>query len=147
MHRILASVMCTLAMMVTSGTSVIGDEPSTESFRSERFLEVMQAVQDHHIDPPSNQQMILSGVRALYETRDSRPANLSQQVSVLSSNDQFSAFLDACRKELVTPENEAQSCERFIKGMLFFIVLDDQCADGLVLNEHGCAHPGLWEFA
>jgi carboxyl-terminal processing protease len=117
MHRILRSVICTLALMVTLGTSVVADEPSTESFQSERFLEIMQAVQDHHIDPPSNQQMILSGVRALYETRDSRPNNLSKQISALSSNEQFAAFLDTCRKELITPENEVQSCERFINGM------------------------------
>lgn len=118
MHRILASVMCALQLMATWTASVVADEPATERFQSEQFLEIMQAVQDHHIEPPSNQQMILSGVRALYETRDKRPANLSQQVSGLSSNDQFAAFLDTCRKELVTPENEAQSCERFIKGML-----------------------------
>lgn len=119
MHRILTSVVCTLAALVaTSGASVVADEPSTESFQSEKFLEIMQAVQDHHIDPPANQQMILSGVRALYENRDSRPNDLSKQISALSSNEQFAAFLDTCRKELVTPENEVQSFERFIKGML-----------------------------
>lgn len=117
MRGILASVMCAVALLATLEKPVIADEPSTERFQSERFLEIMQAIQDHHIDPPTNQQMMLSGVRALYETRDSRPNNLSQQISGLSSNEQFAAFLDTCRKELVTPENEAQSCERFIEGM------------------------------
>jgi carboxyl-terminal processing protease len=61
---------------------------------AKRVAEVTDAVLENHIDPPARQQMILTGVKALYHTAGVPiPLALSRRVSMLTTSEQLTAFL------------------------------------------------------
>jgi carboxyl-terminal processing protease len=59
-----------------------------------RVQEITEVVLEQHIDPPARQQMILSGIKALYRSAGRpAPAGLGGRVSALATPDQFAALL------------------------------------------------------
>ncbi len=60
----------------------------------DRIQQITDAVLVHHIDPPARQQMILSGIRALYIAAGQLPPPaLSRRVSAISTPEQLAVFL------------------------------------------------------
>jgi len=76
-----------------------------KSFES-RILTITDIVLQQHIDPPTRQQMILAGVKALYQA-DKRqiPKGLSQQVSDLAKPEQLADFLKSIQTEFSALRN------------------------------------------
>ena len=67
---------------------------------SERILTLTDVVLEKHIDPPARQAMILAGVKALYHAdKQLVPKGISQEVSELSSREEFASYLDGIRNE------------------------------------------------
>lgn len=117
MHLRFAYIVMALALFGSLPRNCVGEDPVDDLFQTLRIVEIMDAVLDHHVEPPAKQQMILAGVRALYDKREKIPTDLSRQVSQLNSSEEIVEFLEARRKELVAPENEANQLSRFIQGM------------------------------
>jgi C-terminal processing protease CtpA/Prc len=73
------------------------DPPSAQvdlAALAKQVQEVTDAVLDHHIDPPPRQQMILDGIKAVYEAAGLPiPAGLGRRVSALTRPEQFDALL------------------------------------------------------
>ncbi len=56
--------------------------------------DITDTVLRHHLDPPARQQMILAGIKGLYEAAGLPiPAGLSRRVSALTTPEQFTALL------------------------------------------------------
>ncbi len=94
---------------------------------SRRCLDVIDLVLAHHIDPPTRQQMLLCGARAVFDKAGERPRDLSQSISKLSSDQQFTAFLDSIIEQFSeTPfvqgvsafASEQELADCFVTGML-----------------------------
>jgi len=72
--------------------------PATE-LRGPRELgkhvqEITDTVLRHHLDPPARQQMILAGIKSLYDAAGLPiPAGLSRRISALTTPEQFTALL------------------------------------------------------
>lgn len=59
-----------------------------------QIQDITETVLRHHLDPPARQQMILAGIKALYEAAGlPGPPGLSQRVSALTTPEQFTALL------------------------------------------------------
>jgi len=57
-------------------------------------LDITDTVLRHHLDPPARQQMILAGIKSLYEAAGLPiPPGLSRRVSALTAPEQFTALL------------------------------------------------------
>ena len=73
--------------------------PSAAELKSPRELgkhvqDITDTVLRHHLDPPARQQMILAGIKGLYEAAGLPiPAGLSRRVSALTTPEQFTALL------------------------------------------------------
>ncbi len=89
-----------------------------DNFSADRFMEIVNAVMDNHIDPPAKQEMILAGAKALYPLHDRRAHGISRQVSSLSTDDQFAAYIATLRAQFVSSGSEAETSHTFISGML-----------------------------
>ncbi len=67
---------------------------NSPSVAAKRACAITDAVLAHHIDPPTRQQMILSGVQALYQAAGSPlPPGLSRRVSALTTAEQLNSLL------------------------------------------------------
>ncbi|MDF1747101.1 MAG: PDZ domain-containing protein, partial [Gimesia sp.] len=88
---------------------------NAKSFES-RMLTITDVVLEQHIDPPTRQQMILAGVKALYQT-DKRPIpkGLSQRISDLTKPGEFTDFLKGILSEFSELKNRESI---LIRGML-----------------------------
>ena len=82
--------------------------------------EVTDTVLEHHIDPPARQQMILSGIKALYRAAGVPvPLGLGRRVSAVTTPEQLAALL-----EEVWPKSTAKSVaakeleEALLEGLL-----------------------------
>ena len=72
--------------------AIAGDAPIGAS--AERILNVIDLILEHHIDPPTRQEMLLSGARALMvEAKLNAPHGLSRRVSDLATRSDCAAFL------------------------------------------------------
>jgi carboxyl-terminal processing protease len=61
----------------------------------DRAMELIDLVLEHHVDPPTRHEMVLSGAKALFRAAQAYPPfSLSERVSRLSSPEQFRAFLE-----------------------------------------------------
>ena len=81
-----------------------------------RILAITDVVLQNHIDPPTRQEMILAGTKALYRA-DKRlaPRGLSGRISELASPDQIADYLNVVRAEF----DELQDPEAILtSGML-----------------------------
>jgi carboxyl-terminal processing protease len=58
------------------------------------MLAVIDAVQEHHVDPPTRQEMLLQGIKSLLKAADvPAPAGLSDRISHLTTMDQYTALV------------------------------------------------------
>lgn len=72
-----------------------------------RVLAITETILQQHIDPPTRQEMILAGVKALYRAKGQTSAKgLSEQISRLSADDEFLDYLNSLRSELELPSFE-----------------------------------------
>jgi carboxyl-terminal processing protease len=87
---------------------------------AKRVQEITDAVLEHHIDPPVRQQMILSGIKALYQAAGvSVPTDLSRRVSALATPEQIAAFIaDAWPKTTAKPVAAKELQETLMNGLL-----------------------------
>ena len=103
--RIVGSLMLFLALSADSSA----DEPAkldTAQLCFDRFQKITTLVMDHHIDPPTLQEMFLGGVKALYLHAGVKPpADLSRRVSGLSTGATRPCFLE---RELAEVRGPAQ---------------------------------------
>ena len=89
------------AILYASTTSAIAAEsdpapPTSDS----RVTAVIDAILDQHIDPPTRQEMILFGVKSVYEASGKTPPKgLSRRVSELSTEEEIGAYLESVRAQ------------------------------------------------
>ena len=86
---------------------------------AKRIGEITDAILKHHIDPPARQQMILGGVKALYQVSGAQvPAGLSRRVSALATTEQLAELLvDVWPKSLAKPVAPLALEEALLAGM------------------------------
>jgi carboxyl-terminal processing protease len=69
-------------------------EPAAPQAFAARLLNVTDVVLAHHVDPPTRQQMLLAGTKALFTAaKVPQPLHLSRQISELGTREQCSEFL------------------------------------------------------
>ncbi|QDU10428.1 S41 family peptidase [Gimesia aquarii] len=83
---------------ISNGAFAFTENPENTSRNpkslEERILTITDVVLQQHIDPPTRQEMILAGVKALYYANNHQvPKGLSQRISNLTTSDQFIVFL------------------------------------------------------
>ena len=79
-------------------TMLLADDASNE-FEA-RVVAVAESILEHHIDPPTKQEMILLGVKSVFQAADKPvPKGLSQRISELSTNAQIVDYLASLRSE------------------------------------------------
>src|SRR5437879_5061913 len=89
MHRLLVP---TLAWAITVSMA-LADSPSTEP--ASRAWAITDAVLTHHVDPPTRQEMLLAGIRAVAKAgHDETPADLARRVSEITKVDQLDSILN-----------------------------------------------------
>ena len=109
MYRLFGGIIV-LAFLCSVGTlaadEVSNNAPDEPSLFASRILAVTDVVLQQHIDPPARQQMILTGVKALYLAGNRKvPRELSQHVSGLATHAEFAEYLDSVREEFSELEN------------------------------------------
>jgi carboxyl-terminal processing protease len=95
--RRLSRTVFKLAIVWYSAVAVVRDTPAANDAAlasPSRILAITDVVLQHHIDPPARQQMILSGVRALYRAENRQPPkDLSAKISQLADPGQIADYL------------------------------------------------------
>ena len=86
---------------------------------AKRIGEITDAILKHHLDPPARQQMILGGVKALYQASGGQvPAGLSRRVSALATPEQLADLLvDVWPKSLAKPVTAQALEEALLEGL------------------------------
>jgi carboxyl-terminal processing protease len=105
MRRLLAkslSVLIVVGAMAAGGEGSIAADPPQKPSGStpataalgRRVQEITDAVLQNHIDPPARQQMILAGIKGLYQASGLPvPSGLSRRISTLTTPEQFASLL------------------------------------------------------
>jgi carboxyl-terminal processing protease len=119
---------CWLTVSLWVSAAVHGEEPSKASAKPspdaaafERFWKLSELVLDNHLDPPSRQEMFLGGVKGLFaQAQAPAPADLSRNVSRLTSAEHFATFLaenwpQSAGERTAAPEELASA---FLRGAL-----------------------------
>jgi carboxyl-terminal processing protease len=128
-------ILCTLPALVCCFAAIPDDSSPTvpaaarqaSADLAKRIVEVTSAVLEHHIDPPTRQQMILSGVKAVYRKASLPiPHGLSRRVSEIVTPAQLEAFL-------------AGMYPRFTGGAIPAEALVESLFDGLLQSVPGDA--------
>jgi carboxyl-terminal processing protease len=103
----------------TPKENVAGSLPAFPTLTT-RVIELTDAVLNHHIDPPTRQQMVLTGIKAVYAAAGTQtPDGMSRRISTLSSPEQFTAFLaDIWPKKPVKSISAQRLEEVFLEGAL-----------------------------
>ena len=96
MRRQLYCVVTLLVSTPVTGAWAAGDDQEDPGRESTALpLAVIDVVLQNHIDPPTRQEMILAGTKALYRADDRLPPNgLSRRVSELARPDEIAEYLD-----------------------------------------------------
>ena len=125
------------AVMTTVGSrAALVDEPSKTPSKASQvspgLVKLVQNITDtvleHHIDPPARQQMILSGIKALYSAAGAAvPDGLSRRVSSVTTPEQLATLLQD-----VWPARGARS----LTGK----ELEEALLNGLLTNVSGGAY-------
>lgn len=69
-------------------------KPESPQELGKHIQDLTDTVLQHHLDPPAHQQMILAGIKSLYQAAGLPvPAGLSRRVSALTTPDQLTACL------------------------------------------------------
>jgi carboxyl-terminal processing protease len=119
-----AVAMAAVGVSHASGTDETSRARSTSSQVPpglvERVGQLTEAVLEHHIDPPALQQMILSGMKALYQAAGvSAPAGLSRRVSAVSTPEQLASLVsEVWPKATANPVAAGELEEQFLRGLL-----------------------------
>ena len=108
--------------------SSLADGPSKEQSKSipapkglAMLVETaVETVLEHHIDPPARQQMILTGLKAVYKTAGAPvPEGLSRRVSAVTNLEQLSSLLAGAWPASASKAMSASELEEsFLNGML-----------------------------
>jgi carboxyl-terminal processing protease len=94
MFSVIAVVCSQPALADDSSPAPLTPSPKIPADLAKRIGDVTDAVLEHHIDPPTRQQMILGGIKALYKSAGLPvPAGLSQRVSALATPEQLAILL------------------------------------------------------
>jgi carboxyl-terminal processing protease len=116
--------LASLLMVAASAPVIAAGEPSGPSRVPQGLVAVVQDITDkvlgHHIDPPARQQMILTGIKALYKAAGAAvPGGLSGRVSRVTTSEELAPLLEdvwpAATSKLVTI-SELQ--EALLNGLL-----------------------------
>ncbi len=110
-----------IVVVVSIPTAMAGDPaPKPSPDLAKRVQEITDAVLDHHIDPPARQQMILSGIKALYQASGVPvPSGLSRRVSSLTTPEQLAELLqDSWPKVTAGPVATRKLEEALFDGLL-----------------------------
>jgi carboxyl-terminal processing protease len=85
-----------------------------------QIMEITDAVLEHHVDPPTRQQMILDGVKALYRKAGLPvPQGLSRRISELANSDRIATLLADVYSKIATGTVPAQALdESLTEGLL-----------------------------
>ncbi len=129
-------IACTLAVCACC-TEALADDASplpsasahkTPAELAKRVVEITDAVLDHHVDPPTRQQMMLDGIKALYRKAGSPlPDGLSRRISEITNSEQTAAFL-------------ARVYPKSVTGKISAAALDESLIEGLLEGVPGEAH-------
>jgi carboxyl-terminal processing protease len=122
----LAGLITAIAVIFVVSEAVQADQPapatapqhSTEFAR--RITEITDVVLEHHLDPPTRQQMIASGFKSLYKAAGLPiPNGLSRRVSALSAPEQLATFVtETWPRSNDNSSNAAKYETAFMDGIL-----------------------------
>ncbi|MGO9465680.1 MAG: S41 family peptidase [Isosphaeraceae bacterium] len=127
-------IVCTLAGFAGSSVVISDDAPPTPSpptravpaDLAKRVLEITDAVLEHHIDPPTRQQMVLGGIKALYRKAGLPvPRGLSRRISELATTKQIESFLVSAFPKAVAEAVSAEALEQTLFSALLESVPGD----------------------
>lgn len=77
------------------GQDATEDVPVDQSLNSIHARDIIEAVMEHHIDPPTRQQLVLEVLRGVTEAESDRlPSDLSTRISAISDTDALYKLLD-----------------------------------------------------
>jgi carboxyl-terminal processing protease len=102
LHEMTLAGLVALSLCLAGPRATLADGPSREQSKPSsappglaKLVEsVVETVMEHHIDPPARQQMILTGVKALFKTVGAPvPERLSQRVSTVTTPEQLASLL------------------------------------------------------
>ncbi|MDA1229250.1 MAG: PDZ domain-containing protein [Planctomycetota bacterium] len=117
------------AMLLTIGsTRILGQDAAAEapvdhSLNSLHARDIIEAVMEHHVDPPTRQQLILEVLRGVAEAESDRlPSDLSTRISAISDTDSLYSFLDAERERLTVKGQSAFRIDTHVLARLNRIV-------------------------
>lgn len=131
MCRNLCCVVIIAVSLISNGAFAFTEDPANTSSNPKSFeariLEITDVVLQQHIDPPTRQEMILAGVKALYQADQQQiPKGLSQRISDLAKPSQFINFLNSIHTQF----NKQQNLEATLtKGMLSSLPCSAQLID------------------
>ena len=99
-----------LAVSAPAGAG--GDEPRTVAARA---MAITEAALEHHVDPPTRQEMVLAGLRALYaEAGTPAPDHLARRVSGAATPDRLATLVAE-----LWPDEEPSGASRDALGEAF----------------------------
>ena len=85
-----------------------------------RIQEITDVVLENHIDPPAQQQMVLSGIKALYRAAGTpAPPDLSRRVSAVATSEQLAALLrESWPRATPRPVAAGKLAEALLQGLV-----------------------------
>ena len=84
--RTFSSVLSLLCLVAFSSPMLADGNRSENATSGSEVNAIIDVVLDHHIDPPTKQEMVLSGVRALFSAAGKpMPRGVSREISELST--------------------------------------------------------------
>jgi carboxyl-terminal processing protease len=122
------------AVLVIAGSArlIRAGEPLKQSRVSPGLVQLVRDITDkvlgHHIDPPARQQMILTGIKALYRASGTAmPGGLSSRISLVTTSEELAALLEdvwpaATSKSITTEQLE----EALLNGLLTSVAGEPQ---------------------
>ena len=127
--RSLACLMAFVIAIISVSAETITDNPlptpgvsapKPTADLAKQVQEITTAVLDHHLDPPARQQMILSGIKALYRVAGvPLPPGLSGRVSSVATPEQLNVLLtDVWPKTTAKPASLKVLEETLFQGLL-----------------------------
>lgn len=88
-------------LLQSQGIAAEDGKPVVSDSVGERILTITDVILEKHIDPPTRQQMILSGMQAVYRAEKRLPPHdLSQRISGLSDRKQLAAIVNGMGAEM-----------------------------------------------
>jgi carboxyl-terminal processing protease len=122
----LAALIAASALILISSRAALADQPSPTPLPhrsaefAKRIVEITDAILEHSVDPPTRQQMIQSGFKALYKAAGSPvPPGLSRRLSAIAAPEQLATLIaNVWPKVTVKSPDAAKLQAAFIDGLL-----------------------------